>query len=150
MEVDNPMANKKVQKFLVKFFLDGRNYVLTDEAGNEVKLNPGKEALGRAEKEAFRNVNRGALLSGCAALAARSQNYYRRPKTMGGGGRSFQGYAIPPDFQKTAKGSYTAIVNDDHSLTIIGVGTELGYDGVKPVRVKMKVSPAGIMTEIEN
>jgi len=150
MEVENPAENQKPQKFLVKFSLEGRNYVLLDEAGNEVKLNLGKEAPGRAEKEALMRVNRGALLSGCAIIASKSQNYYRMPKKMGGGAHSFKGYQIPPELQKTATGSYTIIVDDDHSMTIVGISKGRGYDGVNPERVEMKVSPAGIKTAIKN
>ncbi len=150
MEVENPAEDKKPQKLLVKFSLEGRNYVLLDEAGNEVKLDLGKEGPGRAEKEAFINVNRGALLSGCAMIASKSQNYYRLPKRMGGGAHSFKGFQIPPELQKTANGSYTIIVDDDHAMTIIGIGKERGYDGINPTRVEMKILPAGIKTAIKN
>ena len=51
-------------------------------------------------------------------------SYYKKPKMMGGGGKSFTGWTIPPGLQSTVNGSYTAQVSATN-VVITGTGTEV-------------------------
>jgi hypothetical protein len=59
-------------------------------------------------------------------------SYYKKPKMMGGGGRTFTGWQIPSQLEATENGSYTATVSEDNVI-IIGTGTEVvtGSDSIK-------------------
>ena len=54
-------------------------------------------------------------------------SYYKKPKMMGGGGKSFTGWTIPTALQSTVNGSYTAQVSASNVL-ITGTGTEVVTD----------------------
>ena len=47
-----------------------------------------------------------AIVSDCTNLGAMAQQYFRKPVAMGGGGNSFVNYAIPPQLDTTANGTY--------------------------------------------
>ena len=55
-------------------------------------------------------------------------SYYKKPKMMGGGGKTFTGWQVPPALQSTVNGSYTAVVAADNVI-ITGTGTEVVTDG---------------------
>lgn len=59
-------------------------------------------------------------------------SYYKKPRMMGGGGRTFTGWQIPAQLVTTVNGSYTAQVSEDNVI-IIGTGTEVvtGNDSIK-------------------
>ena len=57
-----------------------------------------------------------------------SQQYYRKPTAMGGGGNEFTGWLIPTTLQSTANGSYSAVVTAT-DVTLTGIGNEIGNDG---------------------
>jgi hypothetical protein len=59
-------------------------------------------------------------------------SYYKKPRMMGGGGRTFTGWQIPSELVSTENGFYTAIVSEDNVI-IIGTGTEVvtGNDSIK-------------------
>jgi len=59
-------------------------------------------------------------------------SYYKKPRMMGGGGRTFTGWQIPAQLVTTVNGSYTAQVSEDNVM-IIGTGTEVvtGNDSIK-------------------
>ena len=88
------------------------------------------------------SANRDAITSDLVKLAARAQMYYRRPKLMGGGGRSFTGLAINDLTTKprNAYGTYsvTSVVTDQVVLDAVGI--ENGRDGNK-LSVTMTVLP---------
>jgi len=73
------------------------------------------------------NSNRDAVISDLTTLAAMSQQYYRKPTAMGGGGNSFVGWTIPQTLESTANGSYSAAVNST-DVTLTGIGNEIGND----------------------
>jgi len=54
-------------------------------------------------------------------------SYYKKPKMMGGGGKSFSGWTIPTTLQSTVNGSYTAQVSASN-VVITGTGTEVVTD----------------------
>jgi Tfp pilus assembly protein PilE len=91
------------------------------------------------------NSNRDAVISDLTTLAAMSQQYYRKPTAMGGGGNSFVGWTIPQTLESTANGSYSAAVNST-DVTLTGIGNEIGNDGADSVQVTMVVVPNEIQT----
>ena len=48
------------------------------------------------------------VVSDCTNLGAMSQQYYKKPTSMGGGGNSFVGWEVPETLDSTAYGLYTA------------------------------------------
>jgi hypothetical protein len=47
---------------------------------------------------------RDILMTEGVSIAAVAQQYYRKPSEIGGGGRSFLGWEIPPSFKVTTNG----------------------------------------------
>ena len=95
-------------------------------------------------------ANRDAVISDMTNLASMSQQYYRKPTALGGGGNTFTGWTIPGNLQSTANGSYTATVAAQ-SVILVGAGNETGDDGSTPVNVRMVVGPNAIdTTTIQN
>lgn len=92
---------------------------------------------------------RNEIISECAMLASEAQLYYRRPSTMGGGEKSFNGWSIPPQYTTTEAGSFTANVTSSDNVIITGTGNELATDG-DSVKVEVSVSPNNYSTTIIN
>jgi Tfp pilus assembly protein PilE len=81
------------------------------------------------------SANRDAVSNDLVNLAARAQQYYRRPASLGGGGNSFVGLTADAAglakltnmaSGKNANGTYTIqAAGTANQVTIQGVGTEL-------------------------
>src|SRR5512135_594230 len=86
--------------------------------------------------------NRDAITNDLVSLAARAQQYFRRPRALGGGQGSFSGLTSDisglrkltslPNGQN-ANGSYSISASSVSSLSIQGLGVEIGDDGSTPV-----------------
>jgi len=89
--------------------------------------------------------NRDAVVSHLNTLAAQSQMYFKKPASLGGGGNSFVGFAIPTGMGSNASGTYT-IATAGTATTIVfqGVGTEKGDDGATGVTHKATVTATAI------
>jgi hypothetical protein len=91
-------------------------------------------------------ANRDGVVSDLNNLGAMAIQYYKKPISMGGGGRAFNtanggtGWVIPTSLQNTANGSYTATVAKG-SVTIVGLGTEM--NGTAPVKHTAVVDSLG-------
>ncbi len=94
-------------------------------------------------------ANRDAVISDLTNLASNAQQYYRKPQALGGGGNSFTGWTIPGNLAANPNGSYAATVADQ-SVTLVGLGNEIGNDGADSVQVTMTVSPSNVTTAIDN
>ncbi len=94
-------------------------------------------------------ANRNALIGDMTNLASMAQQYYRKPTEMGGGGNAFTSWTIPTQLASTANGSYTATVAAA-SVTLVGIGTEIGNNGSDSVKVTMVVSPSAITSTTIN
>jgi len=59
-------------------------------------------------------------------------SYYKKPRMMGGGGKTFTGWQIPHQMVTTVNGSYLAQVSANNVI-IVGTGTEVvtGNDSIK-------------------
>ncbi len=84
---------------------------------------------------------RDAITNEMVRLAARAQQYYRTPKSMQGGGNSFHGLSAIGDLTSGGNGIVAtySLVNDGTSITITGIGRDVGRDGVNPVKVVVVV-----------
>jgi hypothetical protein len=88
--------------------------------------------------------NRDGVVSDLNNLGAMAQQFYKKPTSMGGGGNTFTGFALPTELDSTANGSYTAgFVVAAQSVTIVGYGTENGTNGSK-IQHTATVSPTSI------
>jgi hypothetical protein len=88
--------------------------------------------------------NRDGVVSDLNNLGAMAQQFYKKPVSMGGGGNTFTGFALPTELDSTANGSYTAgFVVAAQSVTIVGYGTENGTNGSK-IQHTATVSPTSI------
>lgn len=75
---------------------------------------------------------RDILMSECSNIASIAISYYKKPREMGGGGKTFLGWQVPPELVQTVNGSYVADVTRDQ-ITLTGTGTEVvtGNDSIK-------------------
>ncbi len=91
---------------------------------------------------------RDALITDLNALAGRAQAYFRRPRMMGGGGRSFAGLtADVAGFAKLSSkstnenGSYRIkTAGTAKQVVLEGEGFETGEDGTNKVKVEAVVT----------
>ncbi len=93
--------------------------------------------------------NRDAVTNDLVNLAARAQQFYRRPTALGGGQGSFAGLTANVDGLKkltsmpngtNANGTYTiAVAGTTTTVQLQGLGVEIGNDGSNPVKVVMDV-----------
>lgn len=87
------------------------------------------------------SANRDAVVNDLVNFAARAQQYYRRPTTLGGGQGSFTGLLSSHIFNSNttpwtnANGSYTLGAVTATTAIITGTGTETGNNGTGPVAV---------------
>jgi len=101
------------------------------------------------------SANRDALIGDMTNLAARAQQFYRRPVSLGGGGGVFttaNGAKVAFDLTQKEKynpnGAYSA-VPADQLVTLVGKGTEISDDGTGAVvQVTMVVYPDSIYSTI--
>jgi len=85
--------------------------------------------------------NRDAIANDLATYASRAQAYYHKPEFLDGGGNSFQGFtiAIGGSTVVNHNGTYSISSTSPTQTTIEGLGIELGYDQVTPVKVAVDV-----------
>ena len=92
---------------------------------------------------------RNEVINECSILASEAQLYYRKPVSLGGGGKSFIGWEIPREFKRTIAGSFTVSAIVSRNEVITGTGTEVVTDG-DSVKVEMRVTPLQYQTTIIN
>ena len=75
---------------------------------------------------------RDLLVSECSNIATIAISYYKKPREMGGGGKTFTDWQIPSQLVTTVNGSYSADVSAGQVI-ITGTGTEVvtGNDSIK-------------------
>jgi Tfp pilus assembly protein PilE len=100
------------------------------------------------------NANRDAVSNDLINLAARAQQFYRRPVGLGGGGSSFTN--LGTDVSKLTNnatndnGTYTISAGGDQTITLKGVGTSKGNDGSTNVTLTCVVTPTGYTVTTTN
>ena len=104
------------------------------------------------------DANRDRVINDLVNLSAKSQQFLRRPRTMGGGGNDFVGFRLSPSDTGNGNGSYsitqgspptgvnfvpgdTAGVSGTIVTTIyiLGCGKELGYDKVNKMKLYVTI-----------
>lgn len=93
--------------------------------------------------------NRDGLIADLTNLAALANQYYRKPKQLGGGEGHFTGWFIPEAIDTTRNGMFSAIITKSN-ITLSGTGNQIGNDGRHKVRVTMIVGPNKIESTIIN
>jgi len=91
---------------------------------------------------------RDLLVSECSNIATIAISYYKKPREMGGGGKTFTGWQIPSQLVATMNGSYTAQVSPNNVI-IVGTGTEV-VTGNDSIKVQTTVSANAINSVIIN
>lgn len=77
------------------------------------------------------SANRDAMTNDLAALGARAQTYYRRPRVFGGGNNSFLGLTVRNLTSKpnNDNGTYAVTSVAANQVVLDAVGVEFGSDG---------------------
>ncbi|MCL4539472.1 MAG: hypothetical protein M1378_07720 [Bacteroidetes bacterium] len=128
-------------------------------------------------KSNAQSSNRDQVINDLNNLAAKAQQYYRKPTSMAGGGQSFAGFWLAPVDTGNANGSYTTKMQSGpytagtyatfvHStgapadsitggsaaqtMYIVGLGTEVGNDGTNKVEAVTTVTQNGATTIVLN
>jgi len=101
-------------------------------------------------------TNRDEVGADLAYLGSMAQAYYRKPRTLGGGGGSFTGLTLraltsAPANPRNLNGTYTLdpdpVGGAPSYVTINGLGTETGTDGLNKVKVVMLVYADSIIVD---
>jgi len=101
-------------------------------------------------------TNRDEVVNDLAHYATAAQGHYRKPRMLGGGGRSFNGLTmdkitVTHTSPQHLNGTYTLdpdpVGGDPAFITLTGVGTELGNDGTENVTVVMYVYPDSVLVD---
>ncbi len=87
--------------------------------------------------------NRDAISNDLVNYAVGAQEYVRRPTMLGGGGGSFVGFVLPGT-GRNADGRFQISAVTTSGVDLEGVGIELGYDSVNPVKIVVQVTPDSI------
>jgi len=98
------------------------------------------------------SANRDALIGDMTNLAARAQQFYRRPVSLGGGGGVFDAskgaaaaFALTGKESSNPNGTYSIPTPGAQRITLEGLGTEISDDGSGlAVKVQMIVDPDSI------
>lgn len=83
-------------------------------------------------------ANRDALASDCQRVVALSQQWSKKPTSLGGGGNAFTGLTLAAlgVSATNQNGSYTLVADDENTITCTGTGNESTSSG-DPVQVQM-------------
>lgn len=93
-------------------------------------------------------AKRDILINECINLATMAMDYYRRPTSFGGGGKSFAGWKIPDNLVVSENGNFTADVSPGQ-IIITGTGNEI-VTGSDSIKVEVTVLPTSFSNKIIN
>lgn len=92
---------------------------------------------------------RDILIEETSSLAAMAIQYYKKPPAMGGGGKSFVGWNVPPQMVITTNGNHMIASVSPDQIVIVGTGSEV-VTGNDSIKVETHVSPENYYTVIIN
>ncbi len=118
-------------------------------------------------KSNAQDSNREQLIGDLENLGSVAQQYYRKPKSFGGGGRDFQDFALFAIDTGNGNGSYSlttslpsgtdyvsgngsAISGQEQLIYIVGCGNEIGDNGVDPVKAYLRVTADSLAVHVLN
>lgn len=90
---------------------------------------------------------RDMMVNESSNIASDAIGYYKKPRVLGGGGNSFEGWQIPDNMKSTENGYYTVSNIQINELEIIGTGTEVITDN-DSIQVKTTVRSNNFVTSI--
>lgn len=90
---------------------------------------------------------RDILIKETTGLAALAIQYYKKPAEMGGGGKSFLGWTIPPTMVTTYNGNFMTASVTANQVIITGTGTEI-VTGADSIQVETYVTDNDFYTVI--
>jgi len=91
--------------------------------------------------------NKDSIIAELTNLATLSLQYYPKPVTMAGGGRSFTNWQIPSQLDTTTSGTYAISQANNNQLILIGSPIQgSGYTW----NVRGTITMSGVVTEIIN
>ncbi|MDX1426847.1 MAG: hypothetical protein R3206_03385 [Salegentibacter mishustinae] len=82
-------------------------------------------------------------------LGTMAIQYFKKPREMGGGGRSFVGWTIPTEMVTTYNGNFMTATITANEVRILGTGTEV-VTGNDSIKVETIVTPDDITSIIIN
>jgi Tfp pilus assembly protein PilE len=86
--------------------------------------------------------NRSAVISDLTTLAAKAQQYYAKPTTLGGGGNSFVGLtADATGLGLLASVAFTNNANGTYTITVAGTQPQVTLHGVGKTEITTGVFP---------
>jgi Tfp pilus assembly protein PilE len=86
-------------------------------------------------------ANRDGVIADLNNHGAMAQQYYRKPFSLGGGGNTFNGWAIPASISTTPNGTYVESVYPQHVI-IVGTGNEQNQGN--PIQHTATITPTTI------
>ena len=92
---------------------------------------------------------RDILIEETTSLGTMAIQYYKKPQAIGGGGRSFSGWTIPPQMVQTFNGNFMIADVTSQQVTITGTGSDV-VTGNDSIKVETHVSPENYYTVIIN
>ena len=92
---------------------------------------------------------RDILVDETSYLGTMALQYYKKPKEMGGGGKSFIGWSIPPSMVQTYNGNFMTASVSSKEVIITGTGTEI-VTGTDSIKVETTVTETDIKSNIIN
>jgi hypothetical protein len=92
---------------------------------------------------------RDILIEETTSLGTMAIQYYKKPQAIGGGGRSFTGWTIPPQMIQTFNGNFMIAEVTPQQVTITGTGSEV-VTGNDSIKVETVVTPDELYTIIIN
>jgi Tfp pilus assembly protein PilE len=119
-------------------------------------------------KSNAQSSNRDQVINDLNNLAAKAQQYFRKPTAMAGGGQAFTNFSLAPVDTGNANGSYSLsgstpsgvtfvagsvavpTLSNPDTLYIVGCGTEIGNNGTDKVKAYTAVSQNGAQTVVLN
>jgi Tfp pilus assembly protein PilE len=93
------------------------------------------------------SANKDAVVNDLVQLAAKAQQHYRKPTSLGGGGNSYAGIdsagsLVSAAFHHNDNGIYRVTTTGTTSIVITGYGRSQNADGTYP-QIAMTVNPTG-------
>lgn len=90
---------------------------------------------------------RDILIEETSSLASMAIQYYKKPQELGGGGKSFMGWSVPPQMVITPNGNHMVSSVSQNQVIIVGTGSEV-VTGNDSIKVETTVTPTDYYTVI--